>query len=123
MKTISIEASWDQFAGLNDAPGKRETITEQLKATVNALFLLLYDQMSYSSMYEAQACAYLNCKIPTLCKKLSPTNENLQIQLLTAHMMMMQWEAAVSKALPAPPQFLDVVICVCIVYGTACSTV
>ena len=139
----------------NDIPGLDKVLGEpgatqsQLKATVDAFFLLLYGQKSCTIMNYARARLYLSRKKPPPLKKLPPIDANLQQHVLRAHLQMLLWKAAsqqdppieaqditsfgwniedstitptVSSAPVAPEVLLDVVSCNCTAKRKACST-
>ena len=96
-------------------------------------------------MNEARAHIYRGRKKPPPLKKLPPTDANLQLHVLRAHLQMLLWKAADQRDQPeelanfgwsiegstvtpavstvpvAPQVLLDVVSCSCTAEGKACS--
>ena len=66
----------------------------QLKATTGALFLAIYGQKKTHSLNIARYKMYMSRKKPPPLKKLPPTDSNLQLHVLRAHLQMMLWKAA-----------------------------
>ena len=134
--------------GLDEVLGQPEATHAQLKATADSFFLPLYGQQSCTTMNEARARFYRSRKKPPPLKKLPPTDDNLQMHVLRAHLQMLLWKAAdqhdppeeareisnfgwsiegstitptISTAPVAPKELLDVVSCSCTTEGKACS--
>ena len=127
--------------GLQYVLGEPDIIQGQLKATAGAFFLALYGQKKTDSLNSARYKMYMSRKKPPPLKKLPPTDNNLQLHVLRAHLQMMLWKAAdqrhppvdardirrfgwdvkeggvvtpsVSNAPVAPQGLLDVVSCSC----------
>ena len=139
----------NDIPGLDNVLGEPEATQPQLKATVDAFFLLLYGQKSCATVNNARARLYLSRKKPPPLKRLPPTDANLQQHVLGAHLQMLLWKAAdqqhppteaqditnfgwniedntiaptVSSAPVAPQVLLDVVSCNCTAKIKACST-
>ena len=135
--------------GLQAALGEPDISQGQLKATAGAFFLALYGQKKTDSLNTARYKMYMSRKRPPPLKKLPPTDNNLQLYVLRAHLQIMLWKAAdkrhppvdardirrfgwdvkeggvvtpyVSNAPVAPHGLLDVVSCCCSAGRKACS--
>ena len=135
--------------GLQDVLGEPDISQGQLKATAGAFFLALYRQKKTDSLNSSRYKMYMSRKKPPPLKKLPPTDNNLQLHVLRAHLQMMLWKAAdqrhppvdardirrfgldvkeggvvtpsVSNAPVAPQGLLDVVRCSCSAERKACS--
>ena len=135
--------------GLRDALGEPDISQGQLKATAGAFFLALYGQKKTDSLNTARYIMYMSRKRPPPLKKLPPTDNNLQLYVLRAHLQIMLCKAAdqrhppvdardirrfgwdvkeggivtpsVSNAPVAPHGLLDVVSCSCSAERKACS--
>ena len=128
-----------------DQPGATHA---QLQETAYTFFLPLYGQKGCTTMNDARAHSYLGHKKPPPLKKFPPTDANLQLHVLRAHLQMLLWKAAdqrdppeearnianfgwniegsaitpaVSTAPVAPQALLDVVSCSCTAECKACS--
>ena len=77
----------DQVLG---QPGATHT---QLKETASTFFLTLYGQKSCTTMNDAHAHFYRGRKKPPPLTKLPPTDANLQLHVLRAHLQMPLWKA------------------------------
>ena len=120
----------------------------QLQETAYCFFFPLYGIKNCIPMNEARAHLYHGHKKPQPLKKLPPTDANLQLHVLRAHLQMLLWKAAdqsdppeearkiadfgwnvngsiitpsVSTAPVAPQALLDVISCSCSAPGKACS--
>ena len=121
----------------------------QLKATTGALFVAIYGQKKTHSLNIARYKMYMSRKKPPPLKKLQPTDSNLQLHVLWAHLQTMLWKAvdqrhppvyardirrfgwdveecgvvtpSVSNAPVVPQRLLDVVSCSCSAERKACS--
>ena len=129
--------------------GQPDATLAQLKLSSNNVFLPLYGQKNCAIMNKARARFYLSRPKPPLLKKLPPTDVNLQLHVLQAHLQMQLWKAAdqchppaesqditkfgwsieesivtpvISRAAVAPQALLDVVSCSCTAEGKACSS-
>ena len=80
--------------GLQDVLGEPDISQGQLKATAGAFFLALYGQKKTDSLNSARYKMYMSRKKPPPLKKLPPTDNNLQLHFLRAHLQMMLWKAA-----------------------------
>ena len=127
--------------GLRDAIWEPDISQGQLKATAGVFFLALYGQKKTDSLNTARYKMYMSRKRPPPLKKLPPTDNNLPLYVLRAHLQIMLWKAAdkrhppvdardirrfgwdvkeggvvtqyVSNAPVAPHGLLDVVSCSC----------
>ena len=126
--------------GLDQVLGQPGTIHAQLQETAYTFFLPLYGQKGCTTMNDARAHFYRGHKKPPPLKKLLPTDANLLLHVLRAHLQMLLWKAAdqrdppvearnianfgwniegcvitpaVSTAPVAPQALLDVVSCSC----------
>ena len=115
----------------------------------HSFFLPLYGQKGCTTMNDARAHFYRGHKKPPPLKKLPPTDANLQLHVLRAHLQMLLWQAAgqrdspeearnianfgwniegsaiipaVSTAPVAPQALLDIVSCSCTAEYKACSS-
>ena len=135
--------------GIQDALGKPDISQGQLKVTAGAFLLALYGQKKTDSLNTTRYKMYMSRKKPPPLKKLPPTDSNLQLHVLRAHLQMMHRKAAdqmhppvdardirrfgwdvkedgvvttyVSYAPVAPHGLLDVVSCSCSAQRKACS--
>ena len=135
--------------GLRDALWEPDISQGQLKATAGAFFLAIYGQKKTDSLNTARYKMYMSRKRPPPLKKLQPTDNNLQLYVLRAHLQIMLWKAAdkrhppvdardnrrfgwdvkeggivtpsVSNAPVAPHGLLYVVSCSCSAERKACS--
>ena len=80
--------------GLQDVLGEPDISQGQLKATAGAFFLALYGQKKTDSLNSASYKMYMSRKKPPPLRKLPPTDNNLQLHVLRAHLQMMLWKAA-----------------------------
>ena len=84
----------------NDIDGLQNVLVEpdisqgQLKVTAGAFFIALYSQKKTDSPNTARYKMYMSRKNPPPLKKLPPTDSNLQLHLLRAHLRMMLRKAA-----------------------------
>jgi len=69
-------------------------IHAQLQETAYTFFLPLYGQRGCTTMNDARAHFYRGLKKPPPLKKLPPTDANLQLHVLRAHLQMPLWKAA-----------------------------
>ena len=133
--------------GLDQVLGQPGTIHAQLQETAYTFFLPLYGQKGCTTMNDARAHFYRGHKKPLPLKKRPPTDANLQLHVLRAHLQMLLWKAAdkrdppeearnianfgliiegsaittaVSTAPVAPQALLDVVSCSCTAECKAC---
>ena len=74
--------------------GQPDATHAQLKATADKFFLQLYGQKSCTTMNEARARIYRSHKKHPPLKKLPPTDANLQLHVLRAHLQVLLWKAA-----------------------------
>ena len=134
--------------GLDQVLGQPGATHTQLQETASTFFLPLYGQMSCTTMNDARAHFYRGRKKHPPLKKLPPTDANLQLHVLRAHLQMLLWKAAdqhdppeeagnivnfgwsiegstvtpaISTEPVAPQALLDVVSCSCTAEGKACS--
>ncbi|KAG0722875.1 hypothetical protein GWK47_043722 [Chionoecetes opilio] len=134
--------------GLDQVLGQPSVTHAQLQDTTCTFFLPLYGQKSCTTMNDTRAHLYRCRKKPPPLKKLPPTDANLQLHVLRAHLQMLLWKAAdqcdplvearnianfgwniegstitpaVSTAPVAPQALLDVVSCSCTAKGKASS--
>ena len=80
--------------GIQDALGEPDISQRQLKATAGAFFLALYGKKKTDSLNAARYKMYMSRKWPPPLKKLPPTDNNLQLYVLRAHLQIMLWKAA-----------------------------
>ena len=80
--------------GLQDVLGEPDISQGQLKAPAGAFFIALYGQKKTDSLNSARYKIYMSRKKPPPLKKLPPTDNNLQLNVLRAHLQMMLWKAA-----------------------------
>ena len=127
--------------------GKPGAIHAQFQETSYTFFLPLYGQKGCTTMNDARAHFYLGHKKPPPPLKKLPTDTNLRLHVLRAHLQMILWKPAdqhdnheearnsanfgwsiecstitpaVSTAPVAPQSLLDVVSCSCTAECTAC---
>ena len=129
--------------------GERETTQGELVEIAKMFFFLLYAQRDATTMKEARYNFFKKRKKPPCLKYLPPTDQNLLLHVLRAHLQVMLWKSA-DKARPpditsditkygweitnngsvmpvtstqpvAPPKLLEVVSCSCKAEGSACS--
>ena len=79
---------------LNQVLGQPGATHAQLKVTADSFFLPLYGQNSCMTMNDVHARFYRGRKKPPPLKKLLPTDVNLQLHVLRAHLQMLLWKAA-----------------------------
>ena len=91
--------------GLDQVVGQPGVTHVQLKATADSLFLPLYGQKSCTTMNDACARFYRCRKTPPL-KKLPPTDVNMQLHVLRAHLQMLLWKAAYNMTHPKKLEIL-----------------
>ena len=84
----------DDNDGLQYVLGEPDISQEQLKATVGAFFLALYGKKKTDSLNTARYKMYMSRKKRPPLKKLPPTDSNLQLHMLRAHLQLMLWKAA-----------------------------
>ena len=135
LKLIEID-----IPGLDQVLRQPGPIHAQLQETADTFFLPLYGQKGCTTMNDARAHFYRGHKKPPPLKKLLPTDANLLLHVLQAHLPMLLWKAAdqrdppvearniakfgwniegsaitlaVSTAPVAPQALLDVVSCSC----------
>ena len=128
--------------------GEGEATPTEIQQATRAFFLQLYGQPKSSSMNEARYNIFRSRKKPPPLKKLPPTDNNLALHGLRAHLQIQLWKAA-DKATPpagantitshgwditeggdvmphtsdlpvAPEQLLDIISCSCRAEGKAC---
>ena len=87
LKLLEIDIGLDQVLG---QPGATHA---QLKATADSFFLPLYGQKSCTAMSDARTRFFRGRKKPPPLKKLPPTDANLQLHVLRAHLQMLLWKA------------------------------
>ena len=77
--------------GLDQVLGQPDATHAQLKATADSFYLPLYGQKSCTAMSDARAHFFRGRKYkkPPLLKKLPPTDANLQLHVLRAHLQML----------------------------------
>ena len=80
--------------GLQDALEEPAISQGQLKATAGAFFMALYGQKKTDSLNTAGYKMYMSRKRPPPLKKRPPTDNNLQLYVLRAHLQIMLWKAA-----------------------------
>ena len=134
--------------GLDQVLEKLGVTHTQLEETVYTFFLPIYGQKGCTTMNDARAHIYRSHKKPPPLKKRPPTDANLQLHVLRAHLQMLLWKAAdqhdppeeaqnianfgwsiegsaittaVSTAPVAPQALLDAVSCSCTTECKACS--
>ena len=135
--------------GLDQVLGQPGATHAQLQETAHTFFLPLHGQKGCTTVNDARAHFYRGYKKPPPLKKLPPTDANLQLHVLRAHLQMLLWKAAdqrdppeearnianfgwniegctitpaVSTAPVAPQVLLDVVSCSCTAEYKACSS-
>ena len=134
--------------GLDQVLGQPGATHVQLQETAYTFFLPLYGKKGCTTMNDARGHFYRGHKKPPPLKKLPPTDANLQLHVLRAHLQMLLWKAAaqrdppeearnianfgwniegsaittaVSTAPVAPQALLDAVNCSCTAECKACS--
>ena len=84
----------DDIDDQQDALGEPDISQGQLKATAGAFFLALCGQKKTDSLNTARYKMYMSRKRPPPLKNLPPTDNNLQLYVLRAHLQIMLWKAA-----------------------------
>ena len=134
--------------GLDQVLGQPGATHAQLQETAYKFFSPLYGQKGCTTMNDARVHSYRCHKKPPPLKKLPPTDANLQLHVLRAHLPMLLWKAAdqrdpteearnianvgwniesfaitpaVSTVPVAPQALLDVVTCSCTAECKTCS--
>ena len=143
-KPLALKLLEIDIPGLDQVLGQPGATHAELKATADSFFFLLYGQKSCTSMNDAHARFYCSRKKPPPLKKLPPTDDKLQLQVLRAHHQMLLWKSADQRDPPeeardianlvgstikpaistgpvAPQALLDTVSCTCTTEGKACS--
>ncbi len=130
-----------------DKIGEEDATQEQLLQASRRFFLILYGQTKAHNMNEARHSFYKKKKKPPSLKKLPPTDLNLMLHTLRAHLQVLLWKAADKSDPPAitqditkfgwqvtdngvmpviadqpvaPPQLLDIISCMCSAEGRMC---
>ena len=80
--------------GLDQVLGQPGATDAQLQETAHTFFLPLYGQKGCTAMNDARAHFYRGHKKPPPLKKLPPTDANLQLHVLRAHLQVLLWKAA-----------------------------
>ena len=80
--------------GLDQVLGQPGATHAQLQETAYTFFLPLYGQKGCITMNDARAHFYRGHKKPPPLKKLPPTDANLLLHVLRAHLQMLLWKAA-----------------------------
>ena len=80
--------------GLQDVLGEPAISQGQLKATAGAFLLALCGQKNTDSLNTARCTMYTSRKKPPPLKTLPPTDSNLQLYVLRAHLQMMLRKSA-----------------------------
>ena len=146
-KLSAIKLLERDIPALDHVLGEPDVTHCQLQETAYQFFLPLYGQKN-CTMNKARVQLYRGRKKPPPLKKLPPTDANLQLHVLRAHLQMCLWKAAdqrdppedtrhisnfgwkvkgctvtpaVSTGPVAPQDLLDVVSCSCSAQGKACS--
>ena len=86
--------------GLHDALGEPDISQGQLKATAVAFFQALYCQKKTDSLNTARYKIYMSRKRPPPLKKLPPTDNNLHLYVLRAHVHKIMLGKAADKRHP-----------------------
>ena len=147
-KLSALKALETDISALNEVLKQLNVTKVQLQKTACTFFLHLYGQKSCTTMNDTRVHFYRSRKKPPQLKKLPPTDANLELHVLRAHLQMLLWKAAdqrdspveagdianfawniegstitpaVSTAPVAPQALLDVVSCGCTADGKACS--
>ena len=147
-KLSALKVLETDMPALDQVLGQPSIARVQLQKTACCFFLSLYCQKSCTTMNDARVHFYRSRKKPPKLNKLPPTDANLELHVLRAHLQMLRWKAAdqrdppleagnianfgwniegstitpaVSTAPVAPQALLDVVSCSCTADGKACS--
>ena len=80
--------------GLDQVLGHPGATLAQFQETAHTFFLPLYGQKGCTTMNDARAHIYRGHKKPPPLKKRPPTDANLQLHVLRAHLQMLLWKAA-----------------------------
>ena len=87
--------------GLNTVLGEPDATHSDLKDTGTKFFIALYGQKKAKSMNNTRYQIYIRSKKPPKLKKLPPTDANLMLHILRAHLQVMLWKAAGQREPPA----------------------
>ena len=147
-KQSALKLLETDMPGLDQVLGQPGVTHTQLQEAAYTFFLPLYGQKRCTTMNDARVHFYRSRKKPPPLKKLPPTDANLKLHVLRAHLQMLLWKAAdqrdppeeaqnivnfgwniegstitpaVSSMPVAPHALLDVVSCSCTAAGKACS--
>ena len=80
--------------GLDQVLGQPGATHAQLQETAYTFFLPLYGEKGCTTINDVRAHSYRCHKKPPPLKKLPPTDANLQLHVLRAHLQMILWKAA-----------------------------
>ena len=89
--------------GLGQVLGQPGATHAQLQETACTFFLPLYGRKGCTTMNDARAHSFRCHKKPPPLKKLPPTDANLQLHVLRAHLQMLLWKAADQRDPPVAP--------------------
>ena len=87
--------------GLNTMLGEPDATHSDLKHTGTEFFLTLYSMKKSQSMNNARCQIYRQRKKPPELKKLPPTDANMMLHIMRAHLQVMLWKATDQREPPA----------------------
>lgn len=101
-KTSALKVLQGNFIpGLNTVLGETDASHSDLKDVGTEFFAALYGQKKAKSMNSTRYEIYSRSKKPPKLKKLPPTDANLMLHILRAHLQVMLWKSAGQSEPPA----------------------
>ena len=91
----------NDIAGLDTVLGREDATLDQIKKTAEEFFRALYGQKKAASLNDARCRVYKSRKKNPALKNLPPTDQNLLLHTLRAHLQMLLWKAADKDKPPA----------------------
>ena len=112
----------NDIAGLDTVLGREDATLDQIIKTAEEFYRVLYGQKKAASLNDARCRVYKSRKKPPALKNLPPTDQNVLLHTLRAHLQMLLWKAAgweitqdgavmptISDQQVSPAQLLDIV--------------
>ena len=88
-KKSAIKLLEIDIPGHDEVLGQPDASHAQLKATADSFYLPVYGQKICTAMSDARVRFFCGRKKPPTLKKLPPTDANLQLHVLRAHLQML----------------------------------
>ncbi len=147
-KCSAYKALMNNDLKMLDKLGEENATQDQLMQASKSFFLALFKQPKAKCLNEAQLIFYKKRKKPPPLKNCPPTDLNLMLHTLRAHLQVMLWKAADKNSSPAasqditkfgwevtdwdvmpvianqpvaPAGLLDIISCICSAEGRVCS--